>query len=145
MSACRGPCATGITPSRMKSWRLVEAAISSMAQHARPKFMTQSEYFLPQFRTNFAGCGKLTLSVRPMASLPPLQPLENLLLPRVEQPDGQDDDEHDHLREDDACARELLEDGCKGEQEHALNIEYHEKEREDVVPDLGLAPALADG
>src|SRR5438105_8951624 len=97
MSAWRGPCATGITPKRMKSWRLVDAAISSIAQHARPKFMTQSEYFRPQFKTNFAGWGKLTLSVRPMASLPPLQPLENLLLPCVEEAYGQDDDEDDHL------------------------------------------------
>src|SRR5919106_2207608 len=36
-SAWRGPCATGITPSRMKSCRDVEAAIISIAQQASPK------------------------------------------------------------------------------------------------------------
>src|SRR5438132_13088860 len=120
MSACRGPCATGITPRRMKSWRLVDAAISSIAQQARPKFITQRLYFRPQFRMNLAGCGKLTLSVRPMPSLPLLQPLENLLLPCVEEADGQDDDEDDHLGHDDPRPCELLEDGCEGEEEHAF-------------------------
>src|SRR5438067_13368606 len=99
MSAWRGPCATGIIPRRLKSCRLVDAAINSIAQQARPKFITQRLYFRPQFRMNLAGCGKLTLSVRPMPSLPLLQPLENLLLPCVEEADGADQDADDHLRD----------------------------------------------
>src|ERR687887_1880597 len=42
-SACRGPWANGITPRRMKSWREVEVAMSSMAQQASPKFITHRE------------------------------------------------------------------------------------------------------
>src|SRR6266700_8450814 len=42
-SACRGPCAKGITPSRMKSFFAVEAAMNSIEQHARPKLKTHSE------------------------------------------------------------------------------------------------------
>src|ERR1700749_2956610 len=40
-SACRGPGANGITPSRMKSCRAMLAAMKSMAQQARPKLKTQ--------------------------------------------------------------------------------------------------------
>src|SRR5215475_320303 len=54
-SACRGPCANGITPSRMKSCRPIEVAMNSMAQQARPKLKTQREYRRPQFSTNRIG------------------------------------------------------------------------------------------
>src|SRR5919109_4882065 len=54
-SACRGPWANGMTPSRMKSCFEVEVAISSMAQQARPKFMTHREYRRPQLRMNLTG------------------------------------------------------------------------------------------
>ena len=40
-SACRGPGAKGMTPSRMKSWRPIEVAMNSMAQQASPKLNTQ--------------------------------------------------------------------------------------------------------
>lgn len=40
-SAWRGPGAKGMTPSRMKSWRAMEAAMNSMAQQASPKLKTQ--------------------------------------------------------------------------------------------------------
>ena len=42
-SACRGPGANGMTPSRMKSWRPIDVAMNSMAQQARPKLNTHSE------------------------------------------------------------------------------------------------------
>ena len=42
-SACRGPGANGITPSRMKSCRAIDVAMNSMAQQARPKLKTHSE------------------------------------------------------------------------------------------------------
>lgn len=42
-SACRGPGANGMTPSRMKSCLLIEVAMNSMAQQARPKLKTHSE------------------------------------------------------------------------------------------------------
>ncbi len=38
-----GPLANGITPKRMKSWRLVEVAMNSIAQQARPKLKTHNE------------------------------------------------------------------------------------------------------
>lgn len=40
-SAWRGPGARGMTPSRMKSCRAIDAAMNSMAQHASPKLKTQ--------------------------------------------------------------------------------------------------------
>jgi hypothetical protein len=40
-SACRGPFANGMTPSRMKSCRDMLAAMNSIAQQARPKLNTQ--------------------------------------------------------------------------------------------------------
>src|SRR3954465_8065090 len=40
-SPCRGPGANGITPSRMKSWRAMDAAMNSIAQQASPKLNTQ--------------------------------------------------------------------------------------------------------
>src|SRR5438128_563445 len=64
-SACRGPWAMGITPRRMKSCLDVEVAMSSMAQQAKPKFITHSEYFRPQFKMNLTGCGISTWSIRP--------------------------------------------------------------------------------
>ena len=48
-SACRGPGANGITPSLMKSWRAMELAMNSIAQHASPKLKTHKEYRRPQF------------------------------------------------------------------------------------------------
>src|SRR3989442_13225402 len=51
-SACRGPWANGMTPMRMKSCFDVDVAMSSMAQQARPKFITHSEDFRPQVRMN---------------------------------------------------------------------------------------------
>ena len=39
-SAWRGPCANGITPSRMKSCLAAEAAMNSIEQQARPKLKT---------------------------------------------------------------------------------------------------------
>jgi hypothetical protein len=48
-SACRGPGANGMTPSRMKSCRDIDVAMNSMAQHARPKLKTHREYLRPQF------------------------------------------------------------------------------------------------
>src|ERR671926_1447554 len=41
-SACRGPCANGITPSRMKSCRPMLDAMNSIAQQASPKLKTHS-------------------------------------------------------------------------------------------------------
>src|SRR4051794_14175417 len=54
-SAWRGPCANGMTPSRMKSCRPMLVAMNSMAQQASPKLNTQSEYRRPQFSTNLIG------------------------------------------------------------------------------------------
>src|SRR4051794_32903164 len=56
-SACRGPGANGITPSRMKSCRPIDAAMNSIAQQARPKLNTHSEYLRPQFSRYRTGSG----------------------------------------------------------------------------------------
>src|SRR5918992_2409771 len=71
-SACRGPWAKGMTPRRMKSCLEVEVAMSSMAQQARPKFITHSEYFLPQFRRNLTGWMSTSgvRSIRPTSGPP---------------------------------------------------------------------------
>src|SRR5882724_8509067 len=42
-SAWRGPCANGMTPSCMKSCRLMLEAMNSIAQQARPKLKTHRE------------------------------------------------------------------------------------------------------
>ena len=42
-SACLGPGAKGMTPSRMKSWRDIDPAMNSMAQQANPKLKTHNE------------------------------------------------------------------------------------------------------
>ena len=69
-SACLGPWANGITPRRMKSWRAMEVAMNSIAQQARPKLNTHSEYLRPQLKTNLIGCGISTESTRPIAGPP---------------------------------------------------------------------------
>ena len=70
-SACRGPWANGITPRRMKSCFEVDAAISSIAQHASPKFMTHSEYCRPQLRRNLTGWGiGHPVAIRPTSAPP---------------------------------------------------------------------------
>src|SRR5712691_9414697 len=94
-SACRGPWAMGITPSRMKSCLEVEVAISSMAQQASPKFITHSEYFRPQFRMNLTGCGMGTWSSRPISSSLS-DPMEHPLPVCVQQAEGQDEHEDGH-------------------------------------------------
>src|SRR5919106_4435484 len=130
----------GMTPSRMKSCLDVEVAISSMAQHARPKFITQSEYLRPQFRMNLTGWGIWTLSSRltcsPFGALSPSRPLEHLLPVGVQEPERQDEYEDGHLHH--RLHAQALEDDGPGEQEHALHVEDDEQERIDVVADLGL-------
>src|SRR5437868_722368 len=46
-----------MTPSRMKSCRLIDVAMNSIAQQARPKLNTHREYRRPQLSTNFIGLG----------------------------------------------------------------------------------------
>src|SRR6266542_991198 len=41
----------------MKSCRPIEVAMNSIAQHARPKLNTHSEYLRPQFSRYRTGCG----------------------------------------------------------------------------------------
>src|SRR6266511_839198 len=141
-SAWRGPWAMGITPSRMKSCFEVEVAISSIAQHANPKFITHSEYFRPQFRMNLTGCGTGTLSrmLTWLSSSLVSGPLEHPLSIGVQETQREDEHEDGHL--DNGLVGEALEDRRPREQEDALDVEDHEQERVDVIPDLGLAPAL---
>src|SRR4029450_1245638 len=69
-SACRGPWAIGITPSRMKSCRAMLVAMNSIAQHANPKLKTQREYRRPQFSTN--RIGSPSTAGRPATYPPPV-------------------------------------------------------------------------
>ena len=59
-SACRGPGANGMTPSRMKSCRLIEVAMNSIAQQARPKLKTHKLYCRPQFSRKRIGLGAIS-------------------------------------------------------------------------------------
>src|SRR5439155_476434 len=52
-------------------------------------------------------------------------------------------DEDAHL--DHGLHAQALEDRRPGEQEDALDVEDHEQEGVDVIANLGLGPALADG
>src|SRR5207342_257352 len=72
-SACRGPCANGITPSRMKSFFAVEVAMNSIEQHASPKLNTHSEYRRPQLSRNRTGLtlGNAVCSVITPIGAPP--------------------------------------------------------------------------
>src|SRR5438093_9187969 len=113
----------GITPRRMKSCLDVDVAMSSMAQHARPKFITHSEYFRPQFRMNLTGWGISTWS-RMLTGTS--RPLEHLLAIRVEQAERQDEHEDRHLHH--RLVPEALEDRGPREQEDAFHVEDHEQE-----------------
>src|SRR4051812_43485257 len=104
-SACRGPGAKGITPSRMKSCRDIEVAMNSIAQQARPKLNTQREYLRPQLRTNLIGFGA-SLLAGPMRgsgrSTTPISvilsdPAEHTLLPGVREPRRDEGQEDEHL------------------------------------------------
>src|SRR5919204_2187005 len=79
-SACRGPCANGITPSRMKSCRDIEVAMNSIAQQASPKLNTHRLYRRPQFNTNrigspsTPGSSAIPRAYCPLDRPPPLAP-----------------------------------------------------------------------
>src|ERR671936_898179 len=82
-SACRGPCANGITPSRMKSCRPIDVAMNSMAQQASPKLKTHSEYRRPQFRTNRMGSPSTPGSSAMRATLAPDGDIEQAARPAL--------------------------------------------------------------
>src|SRR5215212_377519 len=113
-SAWRGLAGSGITPRRITSYRGdPRAAAISMAQHARPHWYTQREYFRAVLNSEPRGLGmrpfstsptigpsrslrsQQHLEVVPQAS----QPLEDALSPCIDEPEGEDDDEDDHLHE----------------------------------------------
>jgi len=53
-------------------------------------------------------------------------------------------EEHEHLHQRHDAVSRPGEDGRPGEQEHRVHREDQVQEREDVVPDVGLRPAVAD-
>src|SRR5688572_18212714 len=98
------------------------------------------EYLRLRLRSLVSGFGTLPLSTSPIrATAPRSDPSEHLLLPGVEEAEGEDDDEDRHL--DDAEPPVGL--GARGEREdeHRLHVEHDEEEGEDVVADLALTPA----
>src|SRR5262245_43088115 len=137
-SAWRGEAGKGITPRRITSKRgEAKAAPISMAQQASPHWYTQREYLREMFSRAVRGLGDLPLSMRPISG--PgwgcgSDPTQDLLAPGVEQAQGQHCDEDGHL--DDAEGAVGLEAGGPREDEHGFDVEHHEEEGEDVVPDL---------
>src|SRR3954453_21680656 len=98
-SAWRGLAGSGITPRRMTSYRGdPNAAPISMAQHARPHWYTQREYLRAVFRSLVSGWGILPLSTSPIRTWP-LDPTQDALAPCVQQAEGEDEDEDEHLDE----------------------------------------------
>src|SRR3989441_6403225 len=150
-SAWRGEAGNGITPSRMMSCLGIAEAMNSMEQQASPNWNIHREYFRLQLRRNDTGLGSRTRWTRcrpsPSTVTTPtpasLEPLQDLLAPGVGQAQGEDPDEDDHL--DERGGADLEEDHGPGEEEDRLDVEDHEQEAEEVVTDLGLRPASADG
>src|ERR1700704_6713705 len=120
-------------------------AMNSMEQQASPNWNIHSEYFRLQLSKNDTDLGSFTRCTRsrPSPSIVTLQPLQYLLAPGVRQAQRKNADEDDHL--DEGCGAELVEDDCPGEEEDRLDVEDDEEQAEEVVPDLGLGPAAADG
>src|SRR3954454_20234350 len=128
-SACRGPGAKGITPSRMKSWRDIEVAMNSIAQQASPKLNTQREYLRPQLRTNLIGFGASLLAA-PMRgsgrSTTPISvilsdPAEDTLLPGIGESRRDDREEDEHLAERDRTETPRREHRRPREEEHRVH------------------------
>src|SRR3954454_2187409 len=114
-----------------------------MAQHARPHWYTHMEYRRAVLSSLVSGFGILPLSTRPIRWCPSrLDPTEHTLAPGVEQAQGEDGDEDQHLDETEHVVG-LEVDGPR-EDEHGLDVEQHEEQGEDVVADLALGPAGAD-
>src|SRR4051812_33713964 len=113
-----------------------------MAQHARPHWYTHMEYRRDVFSSAGSDLGSLPLSTRPISRYG-LYPTKDSLAPGIEQPEGQHEDEGAHLDGPERAVR--LQARGPGEDEHGLDIEHHEEDREDVIADLGLHPAGADG
>src|SRR5260221_7617024 len=101
-----------------------------MAQHARPHWYTQTEYRRAVLSSLVSGWGILPLSTRPIRS----DPTQDALAPGVEQTEGEDHDEDQHL--DKAKHVVDLEADGPGKDEHGFDVEQHEQHREDVVADL---------
>src|SRR3954451_17572057 len=100
-SAWRGLAGNGITPRRITSYRGdPKAAPISIAQHARPHWYTHMEYRRAVLSSLVSGFGILPLSTRPIRWCPSrLDPTEHTLAPGVEQAQGEDGDEDQHLDE----------------------------------------------
>src|SRR5687767_5080990 len=113
-----------------------------MAQHASPHWYAQMEYLRLRLRSLVRGLGILPLSTSPIRSrIPWSHPPEHLLLPRVEEAEGEDDDEDRHLHHAEPLVG--LDPRGEGEDEHRLHVEHHEQQGEDVVADLALTPSGA--
>src|SRR4051794_20604983 len=102
-----------------------------MAQHARPHWYTHMEYRRAVVKSVVSGFGIFPLSTSPIGLLDPAQ---HALAPCVEQAQGEDGDEDEHLDETEHVVG--LEPGRPREDEHGLDVEEHEQDREDVVADL---------
>src|SRR5678816_3422048 len=105
-----------------------------MAQQARPHWYAQRLYLRAVLSSEVRGLGSLPLSTSPIrrrcpvSGIPASDPAEDLLLPRVEQPEGEDGDEDAHLGEPEPAIG--LGSGGEGEYEDRLDVEQHEQQCE---------------
>src|SRR5256885_15609888 len=93
-----------------------------MAQHARPHWYTQREYLRAVLSSLVSGWGTLPLSTRPITSSDPTQ---DAFTPGVEESEGEDHDEDEHLDESEDVV-DLEAGGPRGD-EHRLHVRKHEQ------------------
>ena len=119
-------------PNRMKSYLGPDAAINSMAQHARPNWKSHSEYDLDQFRSQVTGLGVPNRCAIPIG----LFPFEDSLADGVDEAEQEDEDERTHLNQAEPAERSGIHRPRKDED--GFDVEDDEQQAEDVVPDVGL-------
>src|SRR5688572_2716782 len=116
-------------PNRMKSYLGPDAAINSMAQHAKPNWKSHKEYDRDQLRSQVTGLGVPNRCAMPIGLLP----LEDSLTDGIDEAEQQDEDEGPHL--DQAEPPEWTGIDGPGEDKNRFHIENDEKQPEDVVAD----------
>src|SRR5213083_2276055 len=141
----RGDARKTPAPKRSMSYRDDTVPIISIAQHASPNVIGQSDPLRHQLMA--ASRVVVTMLASSDRSISPINsysvgrslsvPFQRPLLPSVEVAHEQDRDEDQHL--DQGEEAELLEDDGPGEDEHRLDVEDHEQHRNDIVPHRDLA------
>src|SRR6266699_295095 len=155
-SAWRGEKACRSMPKRAKSNRLAAVAMNSMAQHAVPNGIGQSELARDEFTAQstkswnlasreFGLCpwtSFVSITRLPAAHPPGSIPVHRPALRDVHVPDGQNEHEHQHFDEQESHARPPGSAGCAPEvnrsprnKEHRLDVENDEQHGDQVELD----------